>query len=130
MRDPDNLHLPLLRELLNISENENWGQDWDLIMANSERVEQLLNWYEKENLNDDEKNILMQLIVASYDDKLNEGESEPEEEARLAVFLERDIEIHKDIFEYWARLHEPEDEGWEITTMLRKIWFNKGENKI
>ena len=130
MRDPDNLYLPRLRELLNISETESWGQDWDLIIANSEWVEQLLDWYEKENLNDNEKNILMQLIVASYDEKLNEDKHDLTEEKRLVHFLERDIDIHKDIFEYWARLHEPESEGWEITPMLRKIWFNIGENKL
>ena len=130
MRDPDNLQLPRLRDLLNIPETESWGQDWDLIMADSESVEQLLDWYEKENLNEHEKNILMQLIVASYDDKLNEDTEDLRSEKRLTFFLERDIVIHRDIFEYWARLHEPEDEGWKITPILRKIWFNNGENII
>jgi hypothetical protein len=130
MKVPHNLQLPKLRKLIGIPEFGDLEQDWDLIMANSEWVGQLLDYYENENLNDDEKNILMQLIIASYDEKLNEGKNDLAEETKLTAFLEKDIEIHKDIFEYWARLHEIESEGWAVTPMLRKIWFNNGENKI
>lgn len=125
MKYPDNLYLPNLSKLLDIQDG-NWGQDWDLIMANSDWVEKLLNYYEYENLNNDEKNILMQLIIASYDDKLDQDKYDTEEEKKLAFFLERDIANLTDIFEYWARLHEPESEGWTVTPLLRKIWF---ENK-
>ena len=80
MKSPDNLHLPGLYKPLNIHDEKNWGQDWDLIMANSDQVKKLLDYYENEILTDDEKNILMQLIIASYDDKLYEGKYDPEEE--------------------------------------------------
>lgn len=68
----------------------------------------------------------MQLIIASYDDKLYEDKYDTEEEKKLAFFLERDVANLTDIFEYWAQLHERESEGWAVTPLLRKIWF---ENK-
>lgn len=42
MKSPNNLHLPRLRELLGIPGFGDLQQDWDLIMANSERVGELL----------------------------------------------------------------------------------------
>ena len=51
MKNPDKLHLPQLRRLLEIPEFGDLGQDWDLIMANAEWVEKLLDYYENESLN-------------------------------------------------------------------------------
>lgn len=130
MKNPHNLHLPRLRELIDIPEFGDLEQDWDLIMANAEWVEQLLDFYENEKFNDDEKNILMQLIIASYDDKLDYDKYDYGAETRLTNILEKDFEIHKDIFEYWACPYDLEREGWQVTPMLRKIWFDKGEHKI
>ena len=130
MKTPNNLNLPRLRELLAIPEFGDLEQDWDLLMADAGRVVEFLDDYESETLNDVEKNVLMQLIVASYDEKLMAGDRDFEAEKRLIELLKRDIKIHKDIFEYWACLNDSESEGWEITPMLRKIWFNKEENKI
>ncbi len=130
MKRPEGLNLPLLPSLLKMSGEGDWGEDWDLILADSDWVEKLIGYYETESLNEDEKNILMQLIMASYDERLQEKGYEPELEQRLANLLKRDVEIHKDTFAYWMRLDEPESEGWKVTLLLRKIWFEHEDQKL
>ena len=86
MKDPDSLELPRLRQLFKMSDGEEWGQDRDLIWANEDWVEELLGYYESESLSDDEKNVLMQLIIASYDEKLRSGSYNSEIEKGWSIF--------------------------------------------
>ncbi len=115
--------------LLRVPGEGNWGEDWDLILADSDWIEELLGYYETESLNEDEKNILMKLIIASYDERLEEKGFENELWQRLVDVLKRDVEIHDDTFAYWMRLHKPESEGWKVTPLLRKIWFEHEDQK-
>jgi len=132
MKDPQDLNLLKLSAFLDTfaEDSYGWGQDWDLVLAEAERVEEFLDFYENGSLNSDEKNILMQLIVASYDDRLVKHQIEPELEIRLSILLKSDIEIHSETFQYWMRPHKPESDGWAVTPLLRKIWreYNEDEN--
>jgi len=50
------------------------GEDWDLIFADPNRVEEFCTIYEDGELDADEKTSLMELIVASYDRALTEND--------------------------------------------------------
>ncbi|WP_422004857.1 hypothetical protein [Roseivirga pacifica] len=48
-------------------------QDWDLIESDSARIREFLQIYKDDDLSDDEKFALMQLIICSFDDLVEEG---------------------------------------------------------
>lgn len=123
MESGSKFNLSELRDFLKLSEKDR-DVDWDLILANADWVDGLLNYYESEPLINKEKYVLMQLLIASYDEKLQLGKVNPELEKRLFHFIKTDFNIHEETLNYWARLHEPETEGWKVTPLIRKIWFD------
>jgi hypothetical protein len=107
-----------------------WEHDWDLLWANANRVEELLGLYEQESLDSDERHTLMQLLISSYDDRLNERGLEPELEHRLVKLLKQEVQLHIDTLEYWGLLQEPNPQGgWAVTPLIRKVWAEYEEKR-
>ena len=98
-------------------------QDWELEMANSERVYEFVCYYKENIMINSEKIALVSLILASYDDLLNE---EKEENEQLWNHIRGILECEEDLFSeliiYWSVPNENSAKNWfKITPLIRKI---------
>jgi hypothetical protein len=98
-------------------------QDWELEMANLERIDEFLNFYKKSVLSTDEKIALMCLILASYDDLLNEKKLEVDNRwNEIKELLELDRVLFIELLDYWALNDELGKENlFKITPLVRSI---------
>lgn len=104
------------------------GQDWDLLCADPDRVEEFCDIYERESLGEFDKRELMRFIVASYDEAIDRGTASEFVWQRIARLLESDFFIHKEVVEYWSLL-EDNVNVFPITLAMREVWriSNNGE---
>ena len=98
-------------------------QDWDLEMASFKRIDDFLNFYKDSYLSNDEKVALMSLILASYDDFLNEHELSIDDKWNyLREELVKEKTIFAELLNYWALDNELSDQNlFKITPLIRMI---------
>jgi len=99
-------------------------QDWDLIAADSGRVSEFLKIYQNGDLNDDERFALMQLIVASLDDSIDESNDFEQNDSwiKCKTILTNEFWLHISTIHYWSLLEKDVNEGFPITRHIRPIW--------
>jgi hypothetical protein len=98
------------------------GQDWELEVTDGARVEEFLDAYEGEPLNDDERFALMALIIASYDDWLEEGNEAPALRERLRRHLLGRFDLHGYTVQYWSLADEDDPENvFAATGLAREV---------
>jgi hypothetical protein len=93
-------------------------QDWDLVCADAERVDEFCDLYDSGALPDEERQMLMRLIVASLDELLSR-DSTTVSGHRVESLLKRDRAIHASVIRYWAS--GDEDPVWRVTPMMRRV---------
>lgn len=97
-------------------------QDWDIEMATPSRVKEFIRFYPRLNLSNSEKNTLMALIFASYDELLNESTVEYEIWEKIKSHIQREKEIFQELVEYWALPNEKDANNlFNITPKTRKL---------
>lgn len=97
------------------------GQDWELEAADSRRVAEFLDYYETQQLNDDERFALMSLIIASFDQRIS---ASPDDvlQKRIVDHLTVRFDLLNYLVQYWALPDEDsEDEGFPFTPIARQI---------
>lgn len=98
-------------------------QDWDIEMADSNRIDEFIKFYKDRSLCDNQKVALMSLILSSYDDFLNNNNLEVDKrwnEIKSIIKSERLIFV--DLVEYWSLSNEiVQDNFFRITPLLRKL---------
>ncbi|MCC8145258.1 MAG: hypothetical protein LIO93_02205, partial [Bacteroidales bacterium] len=101
-------------------------QDGDLEMADSKRIDEFLSYYtkEKENLFGEEKTALMALILASYEDYLNEnGLTQDKRWERIENLLISENDLFLELLDYWNLAEQKESDSFAITPLVRSIKF-------
>lgn len=116
--------LTKIKKLFEMSDNEDLQQDYDLVMADYNRVIEFLDYYQNESLNKNESFVLMEIIVASYDDYLEIKSNDKVIENQIMKLINEDFENHKETVKYWSREEESFAEGWKITPFMKIIWEN------
>lgn len=98
-------------------------QDWDIEMANSNRIDEFLKFYKGSNLSDNKKVATMSLILASYEDLLNENNKEIDDRwNEIKSILEYEKVIFADLIDYWSLSNElGVDNLFQITPLLRNL---------
>jgi hypothetical protein len=76
-------------------------QDWDIELADSDRVEEFLDAYDYD-FSDDVKPALMALIFASYDDYIGEHKRDISIEAKIKTIVDLDRNLFTGLLKYWA----------------------------
>ncbi|AXT61418.1 hypothetical protein D1816_14020 [Aquimarina sp. AD10] len=99
-------------------------QDWEFIVADSERLSDFLKIYQTELDNDNDKFTLMSLIVSSFDDGFSEEDIEIKELWEVCrIILEKECFLHFSIIKYWSLLEEKDAKNiFSITPYIRKVW--------
>jgi len=116
-----------LDQLLHLSEDgRSLGQDWYLAAADPDRVHEFCMLYEIGVLDEDAKFALMQLMIASLDELLEETPSSPDVRSvaeRVEGILNRDFLLHFYTIGYW-RLHGEDDPEYQfkVTNIMRRVW--------
>lgn len=98
-------------------------QDWDIEMADSNRINDFLKFYQQNDLSVDEKIAVMSLILASYEDFLNENDLKIDDRWKdVSFILETERVIFVDLINYWSLSNEVEEDNlFRITPLMRKI---------
>ncbi|WP_223577897.1 hypothetical protein [Sphingobacterium sp. GVS05A] len=98
-------------------------QDWDIEMADSNRINEFIDLYHQYDLAFEEKTALMSLIVASYDDYLNEYDLAVDcRWDRIKAMLSKDKRYFVELIDYWSLDNEhDENHIFKITPLMRTI---------
>lgn len=96
-------------------------QDWELEMANINRIDEFISFYKKMNLPKESKYSIMSIILASYEDLLNESNIDKDgrwDEIKILLSVEKDL--FKNLLEYWSVGCENEN-VFTITHLIREL---------
>lgn len=98
-------------------------QDWDIEMADSNRINDFLEFYQQNDLSVDKKMAVMSLLLASYEDFFNENDLKIDDRWRdVSSILETEKVIFVDLINYWSLSNEVEEDNlFRITPLMRKI---------
>ena len=98
-------------------------QDWDIEMANSNRINDFLKFYKHNDLSNDKKAAIMSLMLASYEDFLNERNIEIDDKwNEIKSVLESERVIFVELIHYWSLDNEVEEDNlFRITPLIRNI---------
>lgn len=99
-------------------------QDWEFIVADASRLDELMQAYVELELNVEEKFTLMMIIAESYNDLLSACVIDPEELEPLRQILIKDFVIHKEGIRYWAYTLKDGDkpeEAFPIAFLMKDI---------
>jgi hypothetical protein len=98
-------------------------QDWDIEMANSSRINDFLKFYQQNNLSLGKKNAVMSIILASYEDFLNENNLDIDYRwNEIKAILGSEKVIFTNLIAYWSLNNEiDKDNLFRITPLIRNI---------
>ncbi len=100
-------------------------QDWEYTHSRFEQVPAYLAAYTSGELDDDERFVLMEMII----DRLN-GHPEEPEYAPMLRLVEENIELHLATIWYWAStdyIGEDPEFSWEVAPAMREILWRHRE---
>lgn len=98
-------------------------QDWDIEISDPNRIDDFLNFYSKIDLSSDEKFAVMSLIVASYEEFLNENTLNIDDRwSKIKLILESEVDIFIDLINYWSLSNEVDD-LFKVTPLIRDIKY-------
>lgn len=107
---------------LKLPKPHEYSQDWEDEVMDSQRIEEFIEYYQKETMNEDEKFTLMVIIINSCDDALSNGSLDMESWKKVKAFLINDRDIHKETIDYWsAEEIEDVEDCFIITPLIREI---------
>lgn len=101
--------------------NEPNMQDWEWEVADPQRINEFLAAYISEELTDNEKFTLMEIILQSFED-LNEPLESDSRWDKVLTILDQNIALHLNSVYYWSALDtKDQEEQWRVTPFLRLI---------
>lgn len=97
-------------------------QDWEVELADENRIGEFLMAYEEMVLSPDDKFALMALILASADHHIEAEAKVPEEWKRIANILTEERELHEETLSYWRCINEDDPQAWfNLTPHVRML---------
>jgi hypothetical protein len=99
-----------------------FSQDWEYEVADSSKVGEWLNAYNSGEFDPCQLTMLMEMILASYEDAMREGSARPEDRDTIRRCLLQGRKLHEATVDYWALPDEPDlENGFAITPLMRDI---------
>jgi hypothetical protein len=123
-----------IARILNLPEPGKMEQDWEICSADPARVGEFVTAYESyPSLTDDERFTLMELIVASFDELLQNGSDGDDLASAIRGAIVSNFELHACTVYYWCLWNRgctpPADEMFAVTPLMRDIWLSRGESE-
>ena len=96
-------------------------QDWPWEVADPERLDEFLAAYGGDELSDDERFVLMEMILRSFEGLGRSTGFDPRW-ARTLEAIDRNMDLHAHSVWYWSALEtEDTEDQWLVTPFLRRI---------
>ncbi|MCE1169519.1 MAG: hypothetical protein LWX70_15640 [Sphingobacteriia bacterium] len=96
-------------------------QDWDVELADKNRIDEFISCYNENDLSAEMKYATMSILLASYDDFLNDKELDIDYRwYEIEIILKSEKGIFRDLIEHWAVDSEIEN-IFRITPLIREI---------
>lgn len=98
-------------------------QDWDVEMADLNRIDYFLKFYQGNELSVDKKVALISLIIASYEEFLNENNIHVDGRwDEIKSILESERVIFTNLIDYWSLRNEvAENNLFRVTPIMRNV---------
>jgi hypothetical protein len=101
--------------------NDPGMQDWEWQVSDATRLDEFLRAYEEADLSDDERFVLMEIILQSFEDLGHTIVVDPRWHRTLEL-IDQNIDLHAHSVWYWSALEsEDADDQWVVTPFLRRI---------
>jgi len=119
--------IEILSADLNLASLDEHAQDWDLMVADIDRIDEFIDYYQNngyhtnETLDDEVKFALMEVILVSLDDSKRYGTFDRSAWSIVSEILTKEKELHQSTIEYWACLGIDAVEAFEITDLVREL---------
>lgn len=95
-------------------------QNWDVELADKNRIDEFISFYNENDLSAEMKYAIMSILLASYDDFLNDKELDIDYRwHEIKKILKSEKEVFSDLIVYWAVDSEIEN-IFRITPLIRK----------
>ncbi|MBV1909348.1 MAG: hypothetical protein KUG78_08495 [Kangiellaceae bacterium] len=121
MRHPTRAAIDKFNQMFKLHEDPRM-QDWEIECADPERVEEFINGYDNEPLDDDDRFTLMALILGSFEEYHGLEQPDVHVWGRIKKRLVEHQLIHKTHIEYYQCLDATdEEEFFPITKLMREI---------
>ena len=106
-------------------------QDWDIEMANSDRLKEFIEFYKHNDLSNNRKEAIVSLILASYDDLLNKKDLVVDETWKeIKSILTSEKLILSDIMDYWSLCNQSdESDVFRVTHLVRELYCTQYQSK-
>lgn len=126
MKDPRSRLSKLLNEPVG-----KYDQDWEWVVSDSTKFRDYLRLYNIGYLTDQERNILMVMMLQCVNDIKVEFGFYPKFWLEVKFLLIRDHRLHRETIEYWSSLggDSMQCDSWAISKELRKIYWQYVANK-
>lgn len=95
-------------------------QDWEYQVADPSRIDEFVAAYREDGLTEDERFVLMEMILQSFEDLESGGANDPRWSHVLGL-LEFYIDIHIATVWYWAALDNDRQDAWKISPYMRTV---------
>jgi hypothetical protein len=96
-------------------------QDWQWEVSDATRLDEFLQAYESCDLNDDERFVLMEIILQSFEDRGKALAIDPRW-YRVLELIDRKIDLHAHSVWYWSAMEtEDVNDQWVVSPYLRRI---------
>lgn len=96
-------------------------QDWDIELADKNRVDEFISFYNDNDLSIDMRYGTMSILPASYDDLLDDTGIDRDYRWReIERMLKSDKQVFLELVDYWAIEHEVAD-LFRITPLVREV---------
>ncbi len=96
-------------------------QDWEVELADKNRIDEFISYYNENDLSAEMKYATMSILLASYDDFLNDKELDIDYRwYEIEIILKSEKGIFRDLIEHWAVDSEIEN-IFRITPLIREI---------
>lgn len=95
-------------------------QDWDVELADKNRVDEFISYYNENDLSTEMKYATISIILASYDDFLTDKELDSDYRwYEIEKILKSEKEVFRELIVYWAVDSEMEN-LFRITPLIRE----------
>lgn len=121
LKYPSKETIAKLTKRLQLEGVNDFTQDWEYEVANAEQLQSYIEYYQKANLNVNEKTTLMRIILEAYNDFVALNVQECKYQNVIKQLLCYDYTIHEGTINYWSCEGEDLENCFAITAFVRSI---------
>jgi hypothetical protein len=97
-------------------------QDWEVELADPNRINEFVSFYENSILNSDQRYALMALIIASLEDLSYIKPIESVLWRRISSIILKEYELYRPLIDYWSLVDEKcSGNFFSITVLMRSL---------